>query len=335
MYVLNTYEELQHWVKTPLALTVGFFDGVHSGHQYLLRRLRALAAAHGAQSLVVTFRNSPRAFHQHAGEWRYITLPEEKLAMLAATGVQATLLLEYNQSVASQTGEEFIRGISAQARVVALCLGYDTSIGKEMLRGEQAFTALARRLGVALDFVEPYAPAGVPVKSSLARELISAGDVAGARTVLGHPYFVMGTVGAGKGKGGAQLHAPTANIYVPPEKITPPAGVYACIAEAGGRTYPAAVVVLSDEQAHNTVIDRDGAPGRNSGDSRQMIVEAHLIGYAGDLYGAPLTVRFLQRLREFRDFGTATELMAQIQVDIAMAQAAVARETAAGGAAEE
>lgn len=328
MYVLNTYEELAHWAKAPLALTVGFFDGVHSGHQYLLRRLRAQAAEHGAQALVVTFRNSPRAFHQHAGEWRYITLPEEKLAMLAATGVEATLLLEYDQSVADQTAEEFIRGINAQAQVVALCLGYDTSIGKEMLRGEAAFTQLAAHLELALDFVEPYAPAGQPVKSSLARGLIAAGDVAGARAVLGHPYFVMGTVGAGKGKGGAQLHAPTANIYLPPEKIAPPTGVYACLAEAAGRTYPAAVVVLSDAQAKNTVIDRDGQPGARAGDPAQMIVETHLIGYAGDLYGSALTVRFLQRLRDFRDFDTAEALIAQIQLDVAMAQDAVARETA-------
>ncbi len=335
MQVLNSYAELKRWATTPLALTVGFFDGVHSGHRYLLGRLRAQAAEHGAQALVVTFRNSPRAFHQHAGEWRYITLPEEKLALLAATGVEATLLLEYDQSVADQTGEEFIRGLSAQAQVVALCLGYDTSIGREMLRGEAAFTRLAARLGLALDFVEPFAPAGAPVKSSLARELICAGDVAGARAVLGHPYFVMGTVGAGKGKGGAQLHAPTANIYLPHEKIAPPAGVYACLAEAAGRTYPAAVVVLSDAQAHNTVIDRDDTPGQHAGNPAQMLVETHLIGYAGDLYGATLTVRFLQRLRDFRDFDTADALIAQIKLDIAMAQDAVARETVASSTAEE
>jgi riboflavin kinase / FMN adenylyltransferase len=328
MQVLNSYDELKHWASAPLALTVGFFDGVHSGHQHLLSRLRAQAEQLGAQSLVVTFSNSPRAFHQHAGEWRYITLPEEKLAMLAETGVDATLMLEYTQAIADQTGEGFIRDIGEQAQLVALCMGYDTSIGKEMLRGELAFEELARRLHLALDYVEPYARDGAPVKSSSARSLIAAGDVAGARSVLGHPYFVIGRVGAGKGKGGKELHAPTANIYLPREKIVPPAGVYAGLAEAGGRVYPAAVVVLSDAQAHNTVVDRDAQAAGNPGDPAQMIIEAHLIGYAGDLYGAPLTVRFIQHIREFRDFGTVGELVAQIQRDIAMVREAVAQEPA-------
>jgi len=316
MQVLRDYNDLHAWAQGPVALTAGFFDGVHRGHQHLLLRLRELAARHGAQSVVVTFSNSPRAFHQHGGEWRYITLPEEKLALLAGTGVDATLIIPYTQAVADQSARQFLAGIAAQCRLVALCLGYDTSIGCDMLRGREQFSRLAAELGLELSFVEAHAPEGAPVKSSRARELIVAGDMAAARQVLGHPYFVMGTIGAGKGKGGPLLGAPTANIYLPHEKISPPPGVYAGLAGAGERRYAAAIVVLTDEQARNTVLERDGQAHPLPGDPTQMIVETHLIGYAGDLYGAPLTVQFLSRLRDFRDFASAEELAAQIRLDI-------------------
>src|SRR6185436_2251257 len=111
--VLRSFQKLSQWAERPVWLTVGFFDGVHLGHQYLLRRLREAAAAEGALSLVLTFSNSPRRFHQPelpAGEWKYLTSPEEKLELLATTTIDAALMLEYGESIAQQTAAQFIGG---------------------------------------------------------------------------------------------------------------------------------------------------------------------------------------------------------------------------------
>lgn len=318
--LLYSYSELRAWRPGRIALTVGFFDGVHQGHRELLRRLCAQARRLGAASVAVTFSNSPRAFHQHEGEWRYITLPDEKLAMLAETCVDAVVMLEYTEEVARQTGKEFFDNFSSVAPVAAICMGYDTSIGCDMVRGLDGFTALARDLGVELEYVDAVGLAGIPVKSSQARSLILAGDMAGAREVLGHSYFVIGTVSSGKGKGGELLGTPTANVYLPYEKISPPTGVYAGLARAGGRTYPAAIVVLTVEQAAHTVLEHGQPPAGIPPDPAQVVVEAHLIGFDGSIYGQRVVIDFLERLRDFRDFPDREALIAQIALDIAGAK---------------
>jgi len=316
--LLYSIGELAAWHPVRLALTVGFFDGVHLGHRELLRRLCAQARRLGAVSVAVTFSNSPRAFHQHEGEWRYITLPEEKLAMLAETCVDAVLMLEYTQEIAGQTGKEFFESFAAVAPVVGLCAGYDTSIGREMLRGEEAFAVLARELGAELDYVAAVGAEGAPVKSSLARRLILAGDMRQARKVLGHSYFVIGTVSAGKGRGGELLGAPTANIILPHEKISPPSGVYAGLGRVENRIFPAAIVVLTAEQAVHTVLEREDLPVELPLDPSQVVVEAHLIGFDGSIYGQRVVIDFLERLRDFRDFESRQALIEQIAIDIAM-----------------
>jgi len=319
MEVLQSLDELRVWAQRPLSLTVGFFDGVHRGHAHLLQRLTAAAQAHNAHSLVITFANSPRAFHQHGGEWRYLTLPDEKLELLGETGIDVALMLAYDTSVATQTGLEFFQGIAACRPLSALVMGYDTSVGSDMLRGESQFQALARKLQAELDFVEAFLWRGQAVKSSMVRRLVRAGEMARGRDLLGHPYYIMGSVGSGKGRGGELLGAPTANVYLPREKIAPPTGVYAGLADAGGARFPAAIVVLTVEESHHTVIERVAAAQANARDPAQVIVEAHLIGYRGDLYGAPLALRFLERLRDFRDFTTPDALAEQIRRDIAAA----------------
>jgi len=228
-------------------------------------------------------------------------------------------MLPYDELVAAQTALQFYRAFSACAPLSAFVMGYDTSVGSDMLRGESQFRVLAQELHAELDFVEAFLWRGQAVKSSMVRRLVLAGEMARARDLLGHPYYVMGSVGSGKGRGGELLGAPTANIYIPREKIAPPTGVYAGLADAGGVRFPAAIVVLTVEESHHTVLERVAAAQVNARDPAQVIVEAHLIGYRGDLYGAPLALRFLDRLRDFRDFASHEALAEQIRLDIAAA----------------
>jgi len=230
--------------------------------------------------------------------------------------------------VARQSASEFLKGLAGPAPLAGITMGYDSSIGCDMLRGREAFSALAQRLGLALDFVEPFPPQTEPVKSSAIRELIAAGDVALALQLLGHPYFLTGQVDSGKGKGGQKLGTPTANLYVPQEKLTPPTGVYAGAADSLAGRFAAAICVITRQQALRTVLERDDALLPPHEDPTAVVVEAHLIGFHGDLYSTTVTVQFLARLRDFRDFATPAELIAQIERDIAAARAIYA-ETAA------
>lgn len=332
MRVFESYEQLKA-LEGPVFVTVGFFDGVHRGHQYLFSCLAEAAAAAGAAPLVITFRNSPRNYHlQPAGDlhprWRYLSTCEEKLDLLELHGVENVLLLRYDESVSSLTALDFLNLLIRHCALAGICAGYDTSIGCDMLRGREAFSILANQLGLQLEFVEPFAitirPGGpeacVVVKSSLARELIAAGDLDGARTILGHPFFISGTVVQGKGIGGSQLGIHTANLHIPPEKITPPLGIYAAWADVLGERYPAATALADPQRAFDTVLDRQpGVPRALRPAPGSMVAEAHLVGFEGKLYGEHLRLSFVRRLRAWEDFCSAADLEAQMRRDIGQA----------------
>jgi len=331
MLLLQQLDDLPR-LGGPVVVTLGFFDGVHLGHQYLFKRLREAAQECQARSLVITFANSPKNYHlPHVGEfsprWRYLTTAEEKVELIGETGVDALLLIRYDESVACLTARQFFEQISARLPLAGICLGYDTSVGCDQLAGRAELSQLAQELGARFFFVERYShelsgagsrvhpDRAVPVKSSLARQLIAEGRLEDLAALLGRHYFAQGIVVAGKGKGGAELETPTANLVLPHEKITPPPGIYAGYAQVDGRRYAAAVCLVSLDRALDTVLERvNGGPAYES--QAGMVLEAHLVGYAGSLYGRPLRVSLLKRLRAWIDFESPEALMAQIEQDV-------------------
>ncbi|MBN2082021.1 hypothetical protein JW859_07420 [bacterium] len=325
MITAKTIDELAGRLTGPVVFTVGFFDGVHLGHRYLLDQLQATAQRLDAQSLVVTFSNSPRGWHQPGKQFPYLTMPEEKLALLAETGVDATLMLRYDGSIARQDSREFMRWIGAHVPVAGLTIGYDSRLGSDQIAGEAAYRRLADELGIALTFVPEHTLAGRPVKSRQTRELVRAGEMDAVRRLLGHPYFIMGTVGHGKGKATNELHIPTANLALPAEKLAPPVGIYAGLAHLNGAAYPAACCVMTNGLQHNTALERDESP-QTVASPQRMIIEAHLVGFSGDLYGRPLRLELLRHLRGWIDFDTSEALHAQISKDIAATLAVTAGE---------
>jgi riboflavin kinase/FMN adenylyltransferase len=197
-----------------------------------------------------------------------------------------------------------------------LAVGFDSRLGNDMLQGSAAFSELANRLGLVVQFADALGGAGSPIKSSRIRGLVEAGDMRGAGRLLGHPYFVLSPVVHGKGKGTERLALPTANLILPPEKLVPPVGVYAALAEVAGQFFPAATCVMSPElwQATPLEIGSSGVPSGIAAD--QSIVETHLIGFTGDLYGNMLTLHFLERLRGWQAFTAVSALQTQIAADI-------------------
>jgi riboflavin kinase / FMN adenylyltransferase len=319
LQIFNSYADLASWGEKPVYLTVGFFDGVHLGHQKLIADLGIAAAGIGAESLVLTFSNSPRRFHQPtlpAVEWHYLTTAEEKLELIAAENPAATLILRYDESIAEQSAGQFLRGLMERVPLAGLCVGYDTSIGHDMVSGHEQFAALSAQLGLDFTWVEPHEVAGAPVKSSLIRALVQAGELQAVARRLGRRYELAGEVVHGKGKGRELLGIPTANLKLPDEKLLPMLGVYAGIGWVGSQHYAAAICLSSQEQHEHTILENDGVAQSTGDATLSVVTEAHLIGYDGDLYGVRLELELTEFLRGWTDFESVDDLRAQMQTDI-------------------
>jgi riboflavin kinase/FMN adenylyltransferase len=320
LLTLHSYDDLGDAAGKPVYLTVGYFDGVHLGHQKLFEELRASAERIGAQSFVLTFSNSPRRFHQPLlppVEWHYLTTADEKLTLIAEQNVDATLMLRYEESIAVQTSKQFLQELMQLVELKGLCVGYDTSIGSDMLSGREQFAHLCAGLGLDFTWVEPHHVEGAPVKSSQIRALVQSGEMPAAARRLGRRYALQGEVVHGKGKGRSMLGIPTANLSLPAEKLLPQLGVYAGVGWVGEKMCPAAICLASSEQHSHTVLEGQGVAQQISGEpTMQVVPEAHLVGFDGDLYGSQLKIEFIEMLRGWNDFESAADLRTQMQADI-------------------
>jgi riboflavin kinase / FMN adenylyltransferase len=328
MEILRSYPELAEWASqhgNAMAATIGFFDGLHRGHQYLLSELYHLTMVQGLKSLIVTFRNAPRGFHQPEHDWLHITTTEEKLYLLAQTSIDATLVLEYTEDIANLSAAVFLQGLNQYCPLSALCVGYDSRLGRDQIAGREEYEILCRRLGLHLRFVEALSKDNLPLKSRLARDLISNGRMQEAQQVLGRPYFVMQEIVHGKGLGGTRMGIPTANMLLPLEKLTPPTGVYACLAEVDGMMYPAATCVMSSEQAHRTVLEREQRAAELPTELNRVVMESHLLDYHGDLYGQRVILNFIKHIRGWVDFESVEQLKQQLDTDFAAVRSALDR----------
>jgi riboflavin kinase/FMN adenylyltransferase len=289
------------------AVAVGNLDGVHRGHQALVAAAVEEAAALDGTSVVLTFEPHPsRVLRPERAPAPLMTL-EQKAEVLAGLGVARLAVLEFTRGVPQQPAEEFARGIlGAGLGARAVVVGSNFRFG----RGRAGDAPLLERLGAETGFrvrcLEPVRHEDRPISSTRVREALEAGDVAGATALLGRRYFVDGSVVPGDGRG-RTLGFPTANLDLVNEFL-PALGVYACWArtldDLAAPAWPAAV----------NVGRRPTFAGRRTG------VEAHLIGFAGDLYGRRLRVEFLQRLREERRFAGPGPLREQIEADLAQAR---------------
>ena len=291
MKVLRAPEEA---VPAERAIAIGTFDGVHRGHGAIIDA----AIETGLRSTVVTFEPHPRLVLGY--DVQLLTPFARRLELLAAAGPDETLVVEFTPELSRLPPEEFVARVlrPLDARVVVTGEGFRFGAGR---RGD---AELLRRLGVEVRAV----PLLEGVSSSRIRELLRAGDVREAATLLGRPAEVEGTVVAGDQRGGT-LGFPTANVAVGPNMVGPAHGIYA--GEA---------VVGADDRYRTAV--SIGVNPHYGGTERR--IEAFLLGFEGDLYGARLRVELWQRLRDERAFGSEAELVEQIARDVEAAQAAQA-----------
>lgn len=286
-------------------VTLGMFDGVHLGHQALLRACRAQANRLGVPAVVLTYAPHPSQVLRPGAPVRLLTLLPEKLDRIAQAAVDEVVIAEFTTAFSLLTPEQFLRDVLVAAlhpRVVVV--GYRTTFGHARAGTAAVLREMAAPLGFDVEVVEPIEVAGVgPVSSSRIRECLDQGEVTLAAEQLGYSYHLTGIVAHGDSRG-HQLGVPTANLETPADKMIPADGVYAVDACAPGIKRRAVMSI-----------------GSRPTFDRPRTLEVHLLDFHGDLYHQPLTVTFLARLRDVHAFPDVDTLLAQIQDDIAQARA--------------
>jgi riboflavin kinase/FMN adenylyltransferase len=287
-------------------LTIGVFDGVHRGHQDLIRRLVSGAHAAGSPAVVLTFHPHPAVVLGRQESFGYLTLPEEKASLLAKLGVDHVITLRFDRSLAAQTAGEFMHAVKDSLGVSSLLIGYDFALGRDRSGDATRLTALGRELGYTTQVLPAWMAEGSVVSSSSIRSLLRSGQVSKAAELLGRAYPVCGPVVHGDGRG-RHIQVPTANLAYPAEKLIPANGIYATWAWLDGRRHPGATNI--------------GTNPTFTPEKATASLETHLLDFSGDLYGRELCLEFVSRLRGEEKFASVEQLTRQIQADIARTRA--------------
>jgi len=283
-------------------VAIGNFDGVHRGHAHIFQQARGLAAGLSGESVVLTFDPHPAKVLAPAYAPPLITPLARKLELIAAEGIDVTVVEPFDRAFAGQSAEEFVRRVLADGLAARqVVVGYDFTFGAKRSGNVQLLAELGSTLGFGVTVVPPVSVDGIVCSSTKVREFVLEGRVDGATLVLGRAPEVEGEVVHGDGRG-RSIGVPTANLRSETE-LMPKNGVYAGWAErlSDGRRWPAAINVGTN-------------PTFVEGQSTR--VEAHLLDCDEDLYGQRLRVAFVARLRDEERFPSREALVAQIKSDI-------------------
>lgn len=282
--------------------TIGFFDGVHRGHQYLIAQLRNKAAEMGLRSMVVTFCNHPREVLHADFHPQLLTLSTEKERLLRRTGVDHVVMLPFTQEMAKLTSTDFMQMLREKYDVSALMMGYDHHFGHDAGSFED-YAARGKEIGVKVFLAQELKDE--KVSSRLVRQYLNEGNVAQAAQLMSRPYGVDALVEHGKAIG-RQLGFPTANLAWPQHQLMPKRGVYAVDA------------VLEDGNQWRGMLNIGQRPTIDN-DVRTTI-EVHLLDFTGNLYGREIHIDFLHRLRDEQHFANREALTEQLKHDAEMAR---------------
>jgi len=305
MEVVQGWADLAH--ETGVVLAIGVFDGVHLGHQTLIRGVVRHAAALGARAVVLTFHPHPRSIVAPGSRWGYLCSLEERIARIAELGVDLLLILRFTRGLAATGAEAFVDEMLRHIPVRELHIGSGFVLGRDREGDAATLHALGERKGFLVRSVPPVCLDGRLVSSTCVRELVQAGRVGEAARWLGRAFSVRGDVVPGQGRG-TLLGFPTANLHLHPRQLLPADGVYAVrvrLPPAG--PWPPPQSGLAYVGCRPTF-----------GEGRR-VVEVHLFDFSGDLLGNELRAEFVQRLRPDRSFPNPEELIAQMQRDTAQA----------------
>ena len=282
------------------AITVGTFDGVHRGHWRVLARLCETARAEGLRSVLVTFDPHPLKIVRPEAAPPLLTTPNEKKEILSLSGLDYAVFLAFTRSLSLYLPEEFIRHVLIERLALRrLVVGYDHGFGRDRSGDVDTIREVGRKYHFEVDVMEPVQMNEEAISSTRIRKALEAGEVERAARGLGRPYSLSGVVVHGEGRG-RKLGFATANLAVGHgDKLLPEQGIYA-------------VRAASRSHLGRGLLHLGPRPTfRGSPPS----IELHLLDFEGDLYGEPVRVEFLKRLRDVRPFASAAELVEQMKLD--------------------
>ena len=296
--------------RSGACVTIGNFDGVHLGHQWLFAEVASRAYRSGGLSVAITFDPHPLQVLRSGGI-RLISSIDQKKELIALAGIDVLVIIPFTPAFAATPAEVFVDEILLKIiGMNDLVVGYDYAFGK----GRSGDANFLKQQGAAKGFpvtvIEAHYEAGVLVSSSKIRELIAGGDVRAARALLGRSYQIRGRVQVGKQRGGKEVGFPTANLALSADDLVPRRGVYVC-------------QVICDGQCYGSVMNVGNNP--TFGED-VLVAETHIFDFDRDIYDQSIKINMLDFLRDEKKFSSVSELSAQIARDVARAKSILADE---------
>ncbi|MBQ4588289.1 MAG: bifunctional riboflavin kinase/FAD synthetase [Bacteroidaceae bacterium] len=295
---MNVIEDIHP--QSPTVATIGFFDGVHLGHRFLIQQVKVAATQTGWQSSIITFPVHPRQVIQSDFQPQLLSSPEEKIELLASTGVDNCILLPFTRELSQLTAYEFMQLLYDKYKVRMLVIGYDHRFGHNRAETFEDYCRYGRELGIHIMQASAYTQEQDKVSSSAIRRALQTGDIRNATKFLGYHYYLEGTVVDGY-KVGRKIGFPTANLRVDfPNKLIPSIGVYA-------------VYVYVNGEKHKGMLNIGYRPTINNG--TDLSIEVHILDFQGDIYHQKMRIEFIDFLRPEEKFNSVDELILQMQKD--------------------
>ncbi len=293
----------------PCVATIGTFDGVHRGHQFVVQQVVNQARERGLEAVVVTFPNHPLQVLQPSLQPQMLTLSDEKEMLLQKTGVDKVVMVEFTKDLAQMSARDFMHTIlQEQLNVQMLMMGYDNRFGHDH-KGFDDYHRYGQELGMEVIGCNELV-SEQRISSTTIRQALLRGDVETAHALLGYHYSLQGEVVQGF-QNGRKLGYPTANLQVNPCKLIPENGAYLVRCQLS--------TLNSQLSTHYGMLNVGTRPTLHNGQQRS--IEVHLFDFDGDLYGQMLTLELLHHLRKEQEFGTLEALQQQLATDEAACKA--------------
>ncbi len=295
------------YIPRPTVLTIGSFDGIHRGHQYLISQVIARAKETGAASALVTLHPHPKIVLRPTSPLQYLSTLEERLDLLAPLGLDYAVVFPFSLETSQIRAREFVQLLVEHLHMQEIFCGADFALGYKREGNVEFFRALGKEKGFAVTVVAPQAFEGQIMSSSRIRQMIAAGDLDDAARFLGRYPSVRGRVVKGDQRG-RQLGFPTANLAIAERRLIPADGIYAVRVKIGNTWHGGAA---------NIGI-------RPTFDHGHRLVEVFVLDFDGDLYDQVIEVQFVKRLRAEQKFESIDALIAQMNEDVAEARRVLA-----------
>lgn len=286
----------------PCVATIGFFDGVHRGHQFLIRHLVDTARQEGLESTIITFDQHPRKVLQSDYQPEMLSTLDSKLLLLSKTKVDNAVVLHFDKEMAALSAKEFMQQVLCdKLHVKKLFIGYDHRFGHNREETFEDYVRYGKELGMEVVQNQAFSLNGIHISSSVIRSFLKEGEVALANQALGYPYTIIGKVVSGYHEG-RKLGFPTANLDISHfGQLVPSPGVYAV-----------------KVRMENSVVWMRGMMNigtRPTFDGRRITLETNIFNFDGDIYDQLLLVSFVKRIRGERKFDSPEELREQLKED--------------------